>query len=289
MQECRVHVWLAAASLHEAGVLTFSRSELLAEAERLFADRRTGVKIFMDAHANASAPKADPVVYNYLVRVKRGTMRLCRANDEVHPSRRGAPLWPDRGSVDPEYWPLWERWSLWQGEQAPPAEAGAPGADDGPDPDRRSSYRDTFLEQLLIADLMRLLWPEPVEVDRLPAAVDGCDLLLRCRGVLRHVQFQTSLRSSVTREVPVSVDLARRHGACVVWARFDPHMLAPVEFWWFGGDPGAPMPEISQWRPVRGRHMVPRTVFTRLESVAELAELMFGAPVRTEMVEVEES
>lgn len=112
----RIHceVWAAAARLHERGEAPFTRAALLHEVERLFGDVRPGVSAYVSADANASAKKAIAVVYNYLLTVDRGTYRLCRATDPVHPSRQGCPLFPQQGDVDEEHWPLWRKWSQWQ-------------------------------------------------------------------------------------------------------------------------------------------------------------------------------
>jgi len=112
-------VWLAAASLHEKGHEAFSTGELETEVKRLFGQVGPTVSTHINAHANASAPKNSLTVYNYLVRVGRGTHRLCRVTDPVHPTRVGHPRWPEQGMVDPEFWPLWAKWVAWQREADP--------------------------------------------------------------------------------------------------------------------------------------------------------------------------
>lgn len=63
---------------------------------------------------NASSPKGLGTARNYLVRIARGTLRLCQAGDPVHPSRTGGTLYPDQSEVPAPYWPLWRKWSDWQ-------------------------------------------------------------------------------------------------------------------------------------------------------------------------------
>lgn len=117
----RVEIWLAAASLHDKGHRVITTEELQDEVKRLFDDVRPGVLHFINAHANASAPKNLAVVYNYLFRVERGRHRLCRVTDAVHPSRVGSPLWPEQADVHQRFWPLWRKWVAWQqkGDPAP--------------------------------------------------------------------------------------------------------------------------------------------------------------------------
>lgn len=57
-----VHVWVAAASLHDRGRKVFTSKELETEVERLFGDVRPGVATHISAHANAWAPKQASVV-----------------------------------------------------------------------------------------------------------------------------------------------------------------------------------------------------------------------------------
>ncbi|MHB8926566.1 MAG: hypothetical protein ACYC9Q_02730 [Bacillota bacterium] len=114
--DLKIHceVWVAAARLHERGQAPFSRAALLQEIAKLFGDTRPGVSAYVSSDSNASAKKAIPTVYNYLVRIDRGMYRLCRDSDTVHESRRGRPLFPDQGDVDDEFRPLWRKWSQWQ-------------------------------------------------------------------------------------------------------------------------------------------------------------------------------
>lgn len=220
----------------------------MAEVQRLFNDYRPAATAYMDSHANASSHKAIPTAYNYLVRVDRGRFRLCRAADPVHTSRAGARMWPDQADVDQAFWALWRKWSRWQAQEEA-AEEVAPAAlipvvedEDEVESDvhsRLSTYREAMLEHLLVGELMRQLWPTPLEVCKPQVDAAGYDLILQCRDVLRHVQLKTSFEGAATRQVPISVELGRRHGGCVIWTRFDAKTLAPTQFWWFGGGPGA--------------------------------------------------
>ena len=280
-----VELWLAAASLHEAGAAPFTPKQLRQEVLRLFNDDRPGVTQYTYAHANGSNKKAIPTVYNYIVNIGSGRCRLAQPSDPFHPTRTGLPLWPDQAEVDQAYWPLWQKWVSWQRQPQSTAEVATALRSEAPEPahemdSRFSSYREAMMEHLLIGELMRHLWLRQQTLEVCKPQVDGAgyDLILQAEGVLRHVQLKTSFDGAATREVSLHIELARRQSGCVIWTRFDPATLAPVEFWWFGGAPGAPLPELDSFKAERPAHRrIPQSRFTRVTAVAELIALLFGA------------
>lgn len=167
---------------------------------------------------------------------------------------------------------------------------------------RLSSYREAMLEHLLVGELMRALWPTPLEVCKPQVDASGYDLILQCGGALRHVQLKTSMGGSARRDVNVQMELANRVGGCVIWTRFDPATFAPTEFLWLGGAPGQPLPEISGYRIAKhtkanaqgfkaerlSHRRVPQTAFTRLTSVSELLTRLFAAVPETSAVNAPE-
>lgn len=255
--------------------------------ERLFGERSSTVKTFIFAHANGSAPRNNAVIYNYIIRIAAGDARLCRMNDPVHAARIGAACWPDQDAVEEPYWPLWRKWSAWQrvavGQEAaavavptpvptrprsaPPESPLAPRDADEHD---RFNYRAAVLEHLLIGELLRHLWPTPLEVCKPQVGAVGYDLILQCRGILRHVQLKSSPAGGDTRTVKVCSELEQRRGGCVIWTQFDKQTMQ-MAFWWLGGAPGEPLPEL----PAGG--IVEQSRFRRVGSVPELLQLLFGS------------
>ena len=119
----------------------------------------------------------------------------------------------------------------------------------------------------------------------------GHDIVVEARGILRHIQLKAMVSGGKRRDVGVSVALAARPSGCVIWTVYDPATLELGPFLWFGGRPGAPLPALGR-RPVRhtkgdasgikaermGHRLVPRSKFTRLETIDALVDALFGRP-----------
>lgn len=291
-----VQVWLAAATLHEAGKAPFAAQDLRREVKRLFGTERPGVLVYISSHANGSARKANATVYNYIVKLPDGRYRLSVLSDRVHDSRLNCPRWPDQADVEERFWPLWRMWSAWQatgpvGEEVA-ASVVAPRAERDEDTAhfRQSSYREAMLEHLLVGEMMRRLWPKTLEVCKPQVDAAGYDLILQSSGVLRHVQLKTSLSGGAASAVNVHVALANRSGGCVIWTRFDGTTFAPDEFLWLGGEPGQALPDVDHFPLARhtkansegykaerpSHRRVPQSAFVRLSTMDQLLVRLFG-------------
>src|SRR5213080_4688345 len=77
-----------------------------------------------------------------------------------------------------------------------------------------SSYRESLLAQLFVAELLQGCWIaglEPVEIDRPAVDFQGYDLVASCAGVVRHIQLKAKKgRVSVHRA------LSQKPSACVI-------------------------------------------------------------------------
>ncbi len=118
---------------------------------------------------------------------------------------------------------------------------------------RHSSTREEYVEYILLAELCSLGWARDrmIEVARTQTDAQGYDLVLACDGVIRHVQMKASKAGGRTATQNINVALATKPGGCVVWVVVDPETLRPVEYLWFGGAPGDPLPDLGE---KRGRH-----------------------------------
>lgn len=250
-----VKVWLAAASLHQRGMASFSPGQLEDEVERLFAERSLTVKTFISAHANGSAPKNNPTVYNHTVRLHSGDVRLSLEGDTFHPSRVGAARWPDQAAVDEPFWPLWQFGRAFQQGLATSEVAATAAVASSPPAAPQDANQKAVLEHLLVAELMRQLWPVPLEVFRPDATGTSCDLILCTQGVLRQVRLESAFLGAAPPLVEVDEGLWGRQGGCVVWALFDPATLQPAELYW-----------LEQ----------PLSSFVHLHSVSDLLQRLFG-------------
>jgi hypothetical protein len=95
--------------------------------------------------------------------------------------------------------------------------------------------------------------------------------------------------------VGINLRLTERPSGCVVRIWFDPNTLTLGPFYWFGGEPGEPLPDIAGFkaqRQTRGNaqgekkerpaiRVVRRTKFERIDDVPGLALRLFG-PLRAQ-------
>ena len=118
----------------------------------------------------------------------------------------------------------------------------------------------------------------------------GYDLVLEAKDIVRHVQLKASHSGAATHHVNVSLALARRPSGCVIWCLFNEDSMELGPFLWFGGQPGEKLPTIEHYKVathpkrnaqgVKGARLnlrlVPRSAFTRLDSIPEISVALFG-------------
>lgn len=158
---------------------------------------------------------------------------------------------------------------------------------------RNSSYRELLIEHLLVGEMMRLLWLKGItQFEVLQPQVDdsGYDLVLEANGFVRHIQLKASFNGAATKSVKASLRLMSKPSACVVWTRFDSDSLKLGPFYFFGNEPGQPMPDISSFpiakmtrgdskgkKKERPLHRVIRQAkFEKLATCDDLTEKLFG-------------
>lgn len=155
-----------------------------------------------------------------------------------------------------------------------------------------SSLREQYLEYGFLAALCREMWMRGQPVDVLHTRTDrnGYDLVLEANGILRHIQLKSSFAAAKTSRQTVNTRLASKPGGCVVWIRFDPATLDPVDYLWFGGAPGENLPPLGDKVAKQSRanadglkaerlglRVLGIIAFDRVESAKALATLLFGA------------
>lgn len=156
---------------------------------------------------------------------------------------------------------------------------------------QHSVLREKVVEHLFIAELSRTLMLDlkmPFEVLRSEFDAFGYDLVVEANGVLRHIQLKTLRATAKTASVQIQLALGDKPGGCVVWMLVDPETLNPGPFLWLGGRTGCPLPPLGD-REVRhsrghkgdkkvrpGLRRVPKGEFTRVDTIRELAIMMFG-------------
>jgi hypothetical protein len=155
-----------------------------------------------------------------------------------------------------------------------------------------STYREALVEHLFAGAVMSHVWLRGFQrVEMLTSRVDdaGYDLLLEANGVIRHIQLKSSTRAAPSR-VLINKALAEKPSGCVLWMHVDPATLVLGPFFWFGGEPRKPLPDIEGFEI--GKHtrrdatgsraqrenirVIKRRDFTELSSIEEVAAYLFG-------------
>ena len=111
-----------------------------------------------------------------------------------------------------------------------------------------SSLREKILEHLFIGEVLKSLWKKNIRnIEVLKAEVDsgGYDVVISCHRIIRHIQLKASYKGASTSEQKVQLSLGEKPSGCVIWMLFDPDSLVLGPFYWFGGEPGLPLPDIS--------------------------------------------
>ena len=117
-----------------------------------------------------------------------------------------------------------------------------------------SSYREKLIEHLFIGELLKLSWQNgdcQLEVGKPEVDNSGYDVILEANRIIRHVQLKASYVGGKTSRQKVHVKLADKPSGCVVWICFDEDTLELGPFYFFGGEPGKPMPLIHESKIAR--------------------------------------
>lgn len=155
----------------------------------------------------------------------------------------------------------------------------------------RSSALEKVLEYRFLAELGAELWHRGMEFEVLRDDVDahGHDLVIETAGILRYIQLKAMMKGGKRADVTVNTRLATKSSGCVIWMTYDPATLELGPFRWFGGKPGEPLQGLGDKvarhskgnaageKSERPAHrVIPRGTFEMLESVAVLADRLFG-------------
>ncbi|MBI4202182.1 MAG: hypothetical protein HY532_03590 [Chloroflexi bacterium] len=165
---------------------------------------------------------------------------------------------------------------------------------------RYSTVREQMLEHLFVSELMQEAWfgrKQPMDVLRSEVDSSGYDLVVECNGITRHIQLKSSLVESKKRYLSVSAELARKPSGCVIWLRIGPDATGrrvSIGYYFWGSAAGKPLPDLGAFQMTKhtkanvqgtkaerpGHHNVPPSQFKKVSSVQELAEILFGLPVK---------
>ncbi|WP_311276860.1 hypothetical protein [Methylobacterium sp. WCS2018Hpa-22] len=156
---------------------------------------------------------------------------------------------------------------------------------------RHSTLRERIVEHVFVGDTLRSLWRlgiYDVEVLRSEFDAHGYDLVLARGRVVRHIQFKTGSKAKPD-AVSIAASLAEKPSGCVIWIRVQADLeMGP--FFWFGGEPGEPLPQLDGYanprrptrnkegvRPIRQNHReVPRDQFRQLATLEDVLVALLG-------------
>jgi len=157
----------------------------------------------------------------------------------------------------------------------------------------QSVYRERLLEHLLIGDLLRYSWlyaGATLEVSQPSIDRSGHDVVLEANGVTRHVQLKSSSRDAKTANQNVHLGLLAKPSGCVIWTRFDAGSMTLGPFMFFGGEPGAVLPSLADFRTAKhtkgnasgekkdrpNLRVIPVSRFRPIANIPDLYAALFG-------------
>ncbi len=155
-----------------------------------------------------------------------------------------------------------------------------------------STLRERIVEHGFVGDALRQLWRQgivDVEILRPEFDAHGYDLVMSRGRVVRHIQLKTGTSPKPAVDVSVSLALAAKPSGCVLWIHVD-DALNMGPYFWFGGEPGQPLPTLDRFgiprrathnkkgeRPERLNHrLIPRAQFKKLDALSAVLEHLFG-------------
>lgn len=156
-----------------------------------------------------------------------------------------------------------------------------------------SSLREKILEHLFIGEVLKSLWKRNIsDIEVLKAEVDngGYDAVVSCQGVTRHIQLKASYAGSSTKEQKINISLCNKPSGCVIWMSFSPDTLDLGPFYWFGAEPGKPLPSICDFKVAKHNkgnstgqklerpniRVLRRSAFSKLSTIEEVIFHLFG-------------
>jgi hypothetical protein len=156
-----------------------------------------------------------------------------------------------------------------------------------------SSYREKLIEHLFVAELLKLSWLYhrcSLEISKPEVDNSGYDLIVEARGVVRHIQLKTSIVGGKTAVQKVHTKLAEKPSGCVVWIYIDEKTLHLGPFYYFGAEPGRPLPNLADRKVAKHTkgnkdgvkterqsiRVLPKGSFTKIETLRELYTCLFS-------------
>jgi hypothetical protein len=157
----------------------------------------------------------------------------------------------------------------------------------------QSSRRENLIEHVFIGEVLRHLWcmgVREVEVLRSETDAAGYDIVIEVGRISRHIQLKSSARGAKTSRQHVHIALGNKPSGCLLWVRFDSSTMTLGPFLWFGGDPGKPLRDITDFpiaKHTKGNaegekterkniRVINKGQFTEIATISDVIERLFG-------------
>ena len=117
-----------------------------------------------------------------------------------------------------------------------------------------SSYREKLIEHLVIGELLKFSWKNKdftLEVSKPEVDNSGYDIIAEANGIIRHIQLKTAFIGSATATQKIHISLAKKPSGCVVLVYFNNETLELGPYYFFGADPGLPLPSLENLKTAK--------------------------------------
>lgn len=160
----------------------------------------------------------------------------------------------------------------------------------------KSGFFEQLVEHAFISEVLQEVYygtGQVVEVLRAEVDASGYDLVMECRGILRHIQLKTSRVGGRTASQKVNVALGRKLSGCVVWVireEDSEEKRMKLSYRVFSDAPGKPLPSLENYKTAKhtkgdasGKkaeraaiRVVPKRAFQVVATTSELVKVLFG-------------
>ena len=151
-----------------------------------------------------------------------------------------------------------------------------------------SSFREKLVEHLFLGELLKLSWAAndcSLEISHPEVDSKGYDLIAEQYGVIRHIQLKSV--SGKLKRLNIGLALGDKPSGCVLLMCFNDSTMELGPFYFLGGTPGEPLPEIKNFpvsknprsktkRP--NQREVPPSRFSELQTIEDVYAALFGQP-----------
>jgi len=156
-----------------------------------------------------------------------------------------------------------------------------------------SSFREKLVEHLFVGELLKMSWQSgscDLEIAKPEVDNAGYDLIVEANGLVRHMQLKSTYVGGRAASQKIHLGLSNKPSGCMVWVYFNESTLELGPFYYFGGNPGEPLPSLVGLKTARhtkgdqdghkaerpNLKVVPKGKFKLLKSMRDVHQILFG-------------